>query len=234
LFTYRFALSGNSADLSTGRVRDPSQTSHRRITPNAMLDYADVFLGNRLGVQVSLSRSASYTEARSLTHTYDYGNPARGAVITSLAWGMTPGFQDRASASLNADAKLGSNLVLSWRSSYSRQESEVTGRTFSLNASLATIDPASTATSLVANATANNTTRLSTGGAYRERISPNFSPAQSIAPLIGPATRMDRLAGQPNAAHNISPSANPASQPPNAHAPRAAFDRCGARPVPPS
>ncbi len=175
LFTYRFALSGNSADLSTGRVRDPAQTSHRRITPNAMLDYADVFLGNRLGVQVSLSRSASYTEARSLTHTYDYGTPARGAVITSLAWGMTPGFQDRASASLNADAKLGSNLVLSWRSSYSRQESEVTGRTFSLNASLATIAPTSTDTSLVANATANNTTRLSTGGAYRERISDSLT-----------------------------------------------------------
>jgi iron complex outermembrane recepter protein len=127
---WSFSLTGNSDDFKWGKTTRPGDHDTHVIRPSSSLNYSDVFLGQRLGVQLSLSQSLVVYQQQSVTHTYSRTTTAadtRPLVLTAIAFGDGPKFGDRDTASLNIDFKASSRLVLALTTMYNTYS----GRTFS-------------------------------------------------------------------------------------------------------
>jgi iron complex outermembrane recepter protein len=113
---WQVSLSGNSDEFTFRKTYGPGDTKHHLVRPNFTLDYSDVFLGQKLGVRLGLSQSKVLYEQQYVTHTYNRTTvPAdsRPTVLTAIAFTDGPKFVDRSTASLTADFKATSRLVLS-------------------------------------------------------------------------------------------------------------------------
>ena len=127
---FSFSVTGNSDDFKWGKTTRPGDHDTHVIRPSFKIDYADVFLNHRLGVQLSLSQSLVVYQQQSVTHTYSRTTtPAdqRPLVLTAISFGDGPKFGDRDTASLNLDFKASSRLVLALTTMYNTYS----GRTFS-------------------------------------------------------------------------------------------------------
>ena len=158
--TAQVTLSANSYAMTARKGPGPLyDRDDYKLGPGFVFTYAESFR-ERFGVHLSLGSNRNLTEQSAVTHTYDYSNPARGAVLRSLLFRDAPKIATRASFNLTSDYKLTPALALSLRVSGSHLDDDPNNRTTGLIANLAQIDPASTATSILAAATPNANTRL--------------------------------------------------------------------------
>jgi TonB-dependent receptor len=157
--TAQASLSASPYELTLRRTPSPGDGMHRKIRPGGIFTYADSF-GGRFGIQLSLSGNSLFNEQAGLTQTIDTSLPARGPVINLLTFRDNPKITTRAAFGLNFDLRATPSLVLALRTSGSHFNDEINARTLTFRANTAQITPASTLTSLVAEATPNINTRL--------------------------------------------------------------------------
>src|SRR5215207_672537 len=127
---WSFSITGNSDDFKWGKTARPGDHDTHVLRPSFKVDYADVFLNQRLGVQLSLSQSLVVYQQQSVTHTLSRTTTPtdqRPLVVTAVSFGDGPKFGDRDTASLNLDFKASSRLVLALTTMYNTYS----GRTFS-------------------------------------------------------------------------------------------------------
>jgi TonB-dependent receptor len=113
---WQVSLSANSDEFTLRQTIGPGDARNYLVRPNFTFDYSDVFLDQRLGVRLSLSQSKVLFEQQYVTHNYNRTPTAadtRPAVLIALAFTDGPKFVDRSTASLTADFKASSRLVLS-------------------------------------------------------------------------------------------------------------------------
>lgn len=165
----------NSYDLTLRKTPGPDDYNHLKIRPGFIFSAANSFLDNRFGVQVTLNQANVFTEQNREQVTYDFGDPTRGPVVTSITWRAGPKVTQRSGAGLNLDGRLTPNLTVSFRSAYSFLNDEFVNRLFSLNANRADVDLTSTVTNVIAKPTANANTRLDTGEVQRHKLSETVS-----------------------------------------------------------
>ena len=156
--TAQASLTASPYALTLRRTPGPGDGVHRKIRPGFVFTYADSFQG-RFGVQLSLSANSLYNEQAGLTQTID-NNATRGPVINALVFRDNPKITTRAALGLNFDYRVTPHLIASLRTAFSHFNDEINARTLTFRANTADIDPSSTATYLLARATANATTRL--------------------------------------------------------------------------
>ncbi|MSU50174.1 MAG: TonB-dependent receptor, partial [Opitutus sp.] len=157
--TAQASLVANPYELTTARTPSPGDGLHRKIRPGGLFTYADSFQ-QRFGIQLSLSGNQLYNEQAGITNTIDNTNAARGPVINTLVFRDNPDIITRSALALNLDYRITRHLVFSLRSSGSHYHGEINARTITFRAATAQIDPASTLTSILAQPTANTTTRM--------------------------------------------------------------------------
>jgi iron complex outermembrane receptor protein len=155
-------------DFTWNRTPSPGDGKHRKIRPGAMFTYSEAFR-QRFGIQLSLSANQLYNEQSGITHTIDNTNAARGPVINTLVFRDNPKLTTRAAVGLNLDFKVTPELVFSLRTSGSHFRDEINARTVNFRAATAQIDASSSLTYLLANATANTTTRLDTAIGHSDK-----------------------------------------------------------------
>lgn len=106
----------NSEEFTARKSVGPGDSYGRKYKPNYTLDYADVFLHNKLGIVVSVEESNLYNEQYRVDHNYNRTPTAtdtRGQVLTSVLLKDGPKWTERASYSLTADFRATDNLTLS-------------------------------------------------------------------------------------------------------------------------
>ena len=94
----------------------PDDRRSRKIHPGGIIDYSDVFLNKRLGVNLNISESMAYSANARTTITYNYTPTAadpRPVVPTSLAFLHAPRTNRRSTVNLTSDFRATQELVLS-------------------------------------------------------------------------------------------------------------------------
>jgi TonB-dependent receptor len=168
---------GTSDALTLGKKYFPDDRRHSVILPSGRLDYSDVFLQHRLGIALGVSYNASFVEQDQQQVQYDYSNPAR-PVITGIMWRAGPKVPKRSGTNFSADFRATPDLMFSLRSAYTWFGSKYNNLYTWLRANTAQIDPSSTLTHVVANATTNANTRLGTEYSVRS----HYGNAYTLAP----------------------------------------------------
>jgi iron complex outermembrane receptor protein len=166
--TASVSMVANPYELHFRRTPSPGDGHHRKIRPGVMFTYADSFQ-QRFGIQLSVSANQLFNEQAGITHTIDNTNAARGPVINTLVFRDNPDIIERASFGLNLDYRITRDLVFSLRTSGSHYRGEINARTVNFRAATAQIDARSTLTDIIANATANTTTRLDTAIGHSDK-----------------------------------------------------------------
>ncbi|MBL9188617.1 MAG: TonB-dependent receptor [Opitutaceae bacterium] len=134
---WQVSLSANSDEFKLGKTYGPGDRQNRLIRPNFTLDYSDVFMDQRLGVRFGLSQSKVLYEQQYVTHTYNRTVTAadpRPTVLTGIVFTDGPKFVDRFTASLTADYKATSRLVLSLTAMFNAYDGATFTRALTFNA----------------------------------------------------------------------------------------------------
>ena len=170
---YQAYAMGTSDAITLGRTYLPDDKKHFKVFPAGQLGYADVFLGQRLGIEANFSYNASFVQQDRMQVEYNYTNPDRPA-ITGLMYRPGPKVTSRLAGNLSLDYKISPDLVFSWRSSYSLYEVEFFNQYTWMRANIAQITPDSTLSRVVASATNNANTRVGTEYSHRHNYQPNL------------------------------------------------------------
>lgn len=168
-----FQLGGiGTSDAKLEREYFPDDQKHSRIFPTAQIGYGDVFLGGRLGVEVTASYNANFVEQdrNQIDWIYPTTGPYAGGVGIPyrVMWRPGPKMTHREAINLSADYKLSDRLTLSLRSTYSDYDVEYVNQyTFLYFGSTSTSNAAagSTSTHIIGSGTTN--TRLATEYSHR-------------------------------------------------------------------
>jgi TonB-dependent receptor len=134
---WQVSLSANSDDFTFGKTYRPGDHPSRLIRPDFTLDYSDVFLNQRLGIRLGLSRSQVLFEQQYVTHTYQNtstATDARPQVLTAVNFSDGPKFVDRDTVSLAADFKATNRLVLSMTAMFNSYDGATYTRSMTLTA----------------------------------------------------------------------------------------------------
>ncbi|MFM7749669.1 MAG: hypothetical protein ACKPB0_04555, partial [Opitutaceae bacterium] len=161
-------VSANPYDFTLSRTPGPGDGVHRKIRPGAVFTYSESF-NQRFGVQLSLSANQLYNEQAILNQTIDTSSATRGPVINTLAFRDNPKITSRSAIGLNLDYKVTPELVVALRTSGSHFRDEINSRVLTFRAASAQIDPSSTLTYLLAQPTANTTTRLESAMGHSDK-----------------------------------------------------------------
>ncbi len=111
----------NGADFTPRRTYGPGDTQTRKFRPGGILEYSDVFLGNRLGLVLNISESSQYVAMTRVDHTYNAAPTAadpRPRVITGMTFLSNPRLTERFTPTLTLDFKATPALVLSLTAMY--------------------------------------------------------------------------------------------------------------------
>ena len=181
-FNYNTSLNFNAEEFTFSKTPGPSDNREYKWKPNVTLSYSDVFLNQRLGVLLGVSRANSYTEQYDITMDYNKSPTAadpRPAVIRQINFKDGPKFIKKDAVTFTADFKATPRLVLSLTGIYTYTEGEFWNRNFTFVAALNNNNARrgrSTVggdgiTTVIANRTATATDpRLSNGGGSSSKL----------------------------------------------------------------
>ncbi len=114
-------LMANGADFTARSTYGPGDTHTRKFRPGGILEYSDVFFGNRLGVVLNISESSQYVAMTRVDHSYNatptVADP-RPRVITGITFLSNPRLTERFTPTLTVDFKATPSLVLSLTAMY--------------------------------------------------------------------------------------------------------------------
>ncbi|MEO6246366.1 MAG: carboxypeptidase regulatory-like domain-containing protein, partial [Opitutaceae bacterium] len=125
-----FMANGDNFDWR--RSYGPSDVKSYKFRPGAILEYSDVFFGNRLGVVFNVSDSNQYIVQSRLDHTYNTAATAadpRPRVLTTVTPLTNPRLTERFTPSLTLDWKATPSLVLSLSAMYNYFDAFIDTRT---------------------------------------------------------------------------------------------------------
>jgi iron complex outermembrane receptor protein len=111
----------NGDDFTPRSTFGPGDTQTRKFRPGGILEYSDVFLGNRLGLVLNISESSQYVAMSRVDQTYNATPTAadpRPRVITGMTLLSNPRFTERFTPTLTLDFKATPALVLSLSAMY--------------------------------------------------------------------------------------------------------------------
>jgi iron complex outermembrane receptor protein len=111
----------NGSDFTARSTYGPGDTHSRKFRPGGILEYSDVFLGNRLGLVLNISESSQYVAMTRVDHTYNAAPTAadpRPRVITGVTFLSNPRLTERFTPTLTLDYKATPSLVLSLTAMY--------------------------------------------------------------------------------------------------------------------
>ena len=135
---WQFSVGFNTPDAAKfGEVRGWDDNLRRQWRPNYQLDYSDVFLGQRLGVRLSLSNTSVRSEQQYVTHTYNrtpVGADTRPMVLTAIAFTDGPRLSSRANITGTADFKASPRLVLSLTTMFNAYENNAHTKSLTFSA----------------------------------------------------------------------------------------------------
>ena len=109
-------LTAFSTRFSPSESYGPDDRLSHKIHPGGILDYSDVFLGKRLGINLNISESMAYSANARTTNTYSYAATAadpRPVVPTAINFLHAPRTNRRSTVNFTADYKASDRLVLS-------------------------------------------------------------------------------------------------------------------------
>ncbi len=133
VFSYTTGVNFNAEEFHLKATQGPSDSKHLKWRPNLSLEYAESFLGKRLGILVSASTANSYTEQYDITLDYNRVPTAtdpRPMVVRQISFKDGPKFMEKQSLLLTADYRATPNLVLSLNVIYSYAGGEFHNRNF--------------------------------------------------------------------------------------------------------
>jgi TonB-dependent receptor len=111
----------NGDNFTWRRGYGPSDVRTSKFRPGAILEYSDVFFGQRLGLVFNLSESNQYIVQSRVDHTYNTATSAadsRARVLTNVTALSNPRYTERFTPSLTLDWKATPSLVLSLSAMY--------------------------------------------------------------------------------------------------------------------
>ncbi|MBI5694025.1 MAG: TonB-dependent receptor [Verrucomicrobia bacterium] len=111
----------NGSDFTPRRTYGPGDTHAYKFRPGGILEYADVLLGNRLGLVLNISESSQYVAMTRVDHTYNATPTAadpRPRVITGVTFLANPRLTERFTPTLTLDYRATPSLVLSLTAMY--------------------------------------------------------------------------------------------------------------------
>jgi iron complex outermembrane recepter protein len=134
-------LNANSEDLTLGKTPGPGNRETHKIGIGGTLNYSEAFLGNTLGISLTLSESNQHNEQHSITKGYTFpGVNLNTTQVTADTPGYLsqyqildgPKFANRRNVGLNIDYKLTNNTTVALKNSFGQYEAQVRDRTFRL------------------------------------------------------------------------------------------------------
>lgn len=134
---WQASLTANSDDFTWHKTYRPGDKQEHLIRPSWKLDYSDVFLNRRLGLALGLSQSKVLVQQQAVQQTFSKAPTAddpRPIVVTGVSFTDGPKFLDRDAASLTADFKASSRLVLSFSAMYSTYSGQTFTRSMAFTA----------------------------------------------------------------------------------------------------
>jgi TonB-dependent receptor len=173
----------NSYEMSLGHGTGPGDERTRKILPGGLLEYSESFLDGKFGVAATISESNMFNEQYRVQNTYDNVPTASrpvSVVPVTIRIKDGPKFTERTAASLNLDYKLNRYTILSLRSQYNLYDAEFHNRQILINATRATLNAASNATTMITDPTTSNTVRVVLGGNSQNK----YGNTGSISPAI--------------------------------------------------
>ncbi len=125
----------NSEELTLNKSVGPDDTGNYKILPNFLLQYANSFFKNRLGVVFSLNESNSFNEQRQFAPGYDTTPTAadpRPLVINKLQFKDGPKVTERTTGSYTIDFKANDALSFSLLGTFNHYAAFIGNRTFAV------------------------------------------------------------------------------------------------------
>lgn len=192
VMSYNASLNFNAEEWGLSKRLGPDEKENYKWKPNLSLEYADIFMGGRLGILLGYSHAESYTEQYSLNHSYNK-NPntadPREMVIREINFKDGPKWILKDAMTFTADYKATDRLVLSLNAIYTRTEGEFWNRNFvfraannnnNVNNGRGTVQGDAMTVVRSASGPSNNVPRLINGGGssakktYARTITPRF------------------------------------------------------------
>ena len=119
--TWQANFMANTDRFSLSPTYGPGDNSTRKFRPGGILEYSDVFFGNRLGVVLNISESNQYALQQRVTTNYNTTVTAadpRPYVFASNVFVQQPKLSERFTPTLTLDFKATPSLVLSLGAMY--------------------------------------------------------------------------------------------------------------------
>ncbi len=136
-FSYNASLNFNAEEWGLSKRLGPDEKENYKWKPNLSLEYADIFMGGRLGVLLGYSHAESYTEQYDMNISYNKNPTAsdpREMVIREISTKDGPKWILKDALTFTADFKATDRLVLSLNAIYTRTEGEFWNRNFNFRA----------------------------------------------------------------------------------------------------
>ena len=130
--SWQVNVMANGENFDWRRSYTPSDVKTHKFRPGAILEYSDVFFGNRLGLVLNVSESNQYIVQSRVDHTYNaVATPAdpRARVLTNVTAITNPRFTERFTPSLTLDWKATPSLALSLSAMYNYFDAFLDNRT---------------------------------------------------------------------------------------------------------
>ncbi len=192
VFSYNASLNFNAEEFGLSKRLGPDEKENYKWRPNLSLEYADIYMGGRLGILLGISHAESYTEQ--YDHNISYNkNPnvadPRPMVIREINFKDGPKWIFKDALTFTADYRATDRLVLSLNTIYTRTEGEFWNRNFTFRAAnnnnnvnngRGTVQGDGMTVVRTAASPSNNIPRLLNGGGssakktYSRTISPRF------------------------------------------------------------
>ncbi|MCX6955140.1 MAG: TonB-dependent receptor [Verrucomicrobia bacterium] len=137
-YGFNTSLNFNDEEFTLSKTYGPTDKKESKVKPNYELNYAEAFMGQRLGILLSASHAESYTEqyiSRADYQRTPNANDPRPLVVRQLFFKDGPKFILKDSLLLTADFKATPRLVLSFNAMYTYTEGEFWNRSFTWVAS---------------------------------------------------------------------------------------------------
>jgi TonB-dependent receptor len=184
-FGWQVNAVANSYAMSLGKSTGPGDERARKILPGGLLEYSESFFGGKFGVVATLSESNMFNEQYRVQNTYDnVPTAAKPAAVVPVTIRIKDGpkFTERTAASLNLDYRLNPYTIISLRSQYNLYDAEFHNRQLLLNATRATLNAASNATTMITDpqAATSTTVRAVLGGNSQNK----YGSTGSVSPAV--------------------------------------------------
>ena len=175
----------STSESDSYKIYFPDDKKHETVYPSLQFGFGDVFLGDRLGVELNVSHNANYVQQDRVQVDWAYKSDGR-AIPYRMMFRPGPKMTSRTAGNFSLDYQLTDQWIFAWRSTYSFYHVEYFNQYTYLNFGANNANPAnsyvtpdSTGANIVVNPNGANT-NLTTGYSHRYARTPSWSIAPKL------------------------------------------------------